>query len=225
MATASTLSWELTRNEIIEGALRKCQVLAKGQVPEAEDYTDCAIALNALIQSLVVDGMPLWKRTLVPITLVADQRDYALSNLVEVAQVVVTDDYSSVELEPRSLYDLNGLPNSTGKPINYTFLPGLENGVVRVWPTPGTPEATQYTLNVLVQKEVFTFSASTDTPDFPVYYTETLIYGLAARIAPEYGLGIEDRRELERMFRILKEDAKGMGDDVGSFYFQPDRRG
>lgn len=225
MATSSTLNWELTRNEIIEGALRKCQVLAKGQVPEAEDYTDCAIALNALIQSLVVDGMPLWKRTVVPITLVADQRDYALSNLVKVAQVIIKDSSSAVELEPRSIYDLNCLPLSTGKPVHFTFLPSLENGVLRVWPTPNTAEATQYTLDAIVQKEVFTFAASTDTPDFPVYYTETLIYGLASRIAPEYGVGIEDRRELERMFRILKEDAKGMGDDVGSFYFQPDRRG
>lgn len=223
MPTASTTTWELTRNEIIEGALRKCQVLAKGQVPETEDYTDCAVALNALIQSLVVDGMPLWKRVVVPITLVNGQRDYALSNLVKVAQVVIKDSTSSVELEPQSLYELNRLPISTGKPTQYTFLPGIENGTLRVWPTPTAAEATQYTIDAIIQREIFTFASATDTPDFPVYYTETLIYGLASRIAPEYGVGIEDRRELERMFRILKEDAKGMGDDVGSFFLQPER--
>lgn len=227
MATATTTSWELTRNEIIKAALRKCQVLAKGQEPEAEDLADGAEALNALIQTLSTDGMPLWKRTTTSITLVTGQRDYTVSNLWKVAQVLLktSDNETVYELREKSLYDLNILPQaSLGQPVHYSYLPQIENGVVRIWPTPDTTTAANKTLDVVSQKETSTFNASTDTPDFPTYWTEVLIYGLAHRLAPEYGVGLEDRQDLLQTYTRLKSEADGMGDEDGSLFFAPERR-
>jgi hypothetical protein len=226
MATASTVNWELTRNEIIRAALRKCQVLHKGQVPSAEDYTDGAEALNALIQTLSTDGMPLWKRVVQSVSLVDAQSDYTISNLWKVAQVTLRsiDDSSQYDLEKKSLYDLKHLPTQTsGHPNTYAYLPGIENGVVRVWPAPDATTAANKVLDVVFQKETSTFNASTDTPDFPVYWTEVLIYGLAHRLAPEYGVGLEDRQDLLQTYVRLKTEADGMGDEDGSLYFQPGR--
>jgi len=226
MATASTVNWELTRNEIIRAALRKCQVLHKGQVPSAEDYTDGAEALNALIQTLSTDGMPLWKRVVEPIPLVATQSDYTVSNLWKVAQVTLRsiDGSSQYDLGNKSLYDLKRLSTSPeGHPSSYTYLPGIENGVVRVWPTPDAGVAASKVIDVVFQKETSTFNADTDTPDFPVYWTEVLIYGLAHRLAPEYGVGLEDRQDLLQTYTRLKTEAEGMGDEDGSFYIQPER--
>ena len=227
MATSSTTSWELTRDEIIKAALRKCQVLSKGQVPSTEDYSDAAQALNALIQTLATDGMQLWKRATTSISLVAAQRDYTVANLWKVTQVLVKTSSGDFvhELQNKSLYDLNLIPSSSGLPVHYAYMPQIENGVVRIWPTPDATTASTKILEVVSQRETSTFNADTDTPDFPAYWTEVLIYGLAHRLAPEYGLGLPDRQDLLTTYTALKKEAEGYGDDDGSLYFAPDRRG
>jgi hypothetical protein len=228
MATSTILNWELTRDDIIKGALRKCQVLSKGQVPSAEDYLDATVALNALIQTLSTDGMQLWKRTVETRTLVASQSDYQVNNLWKVAQVVLRDiapGGTRYDLEQKSLYDLNSLPSSTvGHPISHTIVTQLENATVRLWPAPDTITAANKVIDIVFQRELYTFNAATDTPDFPVYWTETLIYGLAHRLAPEYGLGLQDRQDLLQTFQRLKADAEGYGDEDGSLYFAPNAR-
>jgi hypothetical protein len=226
MAVASNLVWEQTRNQIIEGALRKCQVLAKGQTPSAEDYTDCALALNNLIQTLSTEGMPLWKRTVVTITPVAGTKDYTVSNVWKITQVLLTDINSSTqyELENQSLYSLNTLPATAGQPVNYCVLPGLQDATLRVWPIPDSSTASNKRLSVVYQKEYGNFDLSTDTPDFPSYWTEALIYGLATRIAPEYGVPLEDRKALEITYEKTKAAAEGYMDEEGSFFISPERR-
>lgn len=225
MATASVVLWEQTRNQIIEGALRKCQVLAKGQTPSTEDYADCALALNNLIQTFSTEGMPLWKRTVVSVTPILSTRDYTVSNTWKIVQVLLTDVNSSTqyELENKSLYSLNTLPTTSGQPNAYAIIPGLQDIAIRVWPTPDAGTVANKRIQVVYQKEHGIFDVSTDTPDFPAYWTEALIYGLATRIAPEYGVPLEDRKALEYTYKEVKAAAEGYMDEDGSFYFSPDR--
>lgn len=224
MTTSAVTNWELTKNTIIESALRKCQVLAKGQTPDAEDYADCGEALNALLQTLGTEGMPLWKRVEQSIPLVAGTSEYTVANALKIAQIVVQDT-TVIELTKKSLYDLNMLPlNTSGYPIHYALLPELEDIGFRVWPTPDTGTAATKTLKVVFQKEYDSFNAAGDTPDFPAYWTEAIIYGLATRIAPEYGVPLQDRQVLMQEYMQVKNAAEGyMGED-GSLYFSPDWR-
>lgn len=228
MTISSVVSWELTRDDIIKSALRKCGVLAKGQTPSTEDYSDCAVALNALIQTLATEGMPLWKRTTDVVTMVAGTQSYTINNIWDVVQIVLLPAAggAAIELTGKSLYDFNRLPtNSTGSPVHYVYTPGIENGTVTLWPTPDASTASVKRLHVVYQKEFFAFDASTDTPDFPAYWTEALIYGLASRVAPEYGTPLQDRQMLEVAFEKAKKSAEGYGDENdSSWYFQPDRR-
>jgi hypothetical protein len=227
MATASTLTWKLSRDNIIEGALRKCGVLAKGQTPSSEDYEDCTEALNALIHFFATKGMPLWKRTTVQITPVSGTKDYVVNHVWKIVQVVLSDNTSGTQIEllPKSLYDLNRLPDTTsGQPVNFTVLAGLDTATLRVWPTPDASVAANKKLEVVYQKEFGAFSLSTDTPDFPAYWTEALVYGLAVRIAPEYGVPLQDRQDLQQQYRQALAAAEGYGDEDGSMYWMPDRR-
>ena len=99
MTTSSITSWELDRNSIIKSALRKLGVLAQGQTPSTEDYTNGAEALNSLIQTLSTEGMPLWKRTTVSITPVDGTASYTVSNVWKVVQVVLADNSSGTQIE------------------------------------------------------------------------------------------------------------------------------
>lgn len=227
MTTSSNTSWELTQDDIIKSALRKCGVLAKGQTPSTEDYADCTVALNALILTLSTDGMPLWKRTTVTTSLVAGTSTYTVNNLWKLAQVILSDvaGGTQIEVTPKSLYDFNKLPDLTsGMPVHYTYNPTLANGTLTLWPTPDAGNAAAKQLQLVYQKEFDGFFALTDTPDFPTYWTETLIYGLAKSIAPEYGVPLQDRQQLEITYQQVKNMAEGYGDEDGSLYFIPDRR-
>jgi hypothetical protein len=228
MATASTVSWELTRNDIIKAALRKIGALAKGQTPSTEDYDEAEEALNSLVSLYATDGMPLWKRTELNVVLVPGQQTYTLSNAVKVAQVVLRSSVGSTQYEliNKSLYDFNALPQgdeAEGTPVHWTFQPKIQDGTLRVWPTPDTSAASNYSLVAVVQKEFGTFTSSSDTPDFPTYWTDALIYGLAVRLAPEYGVPLEDRNELKKEAAEYKALASLYGDEDGSLFITPER--
>lgn len=224
MTTSAVTSWELDRNSIIKSALRKLGVLAQGQTPSTEDYTNGTEALNSLIQTLSTEGMPLWKRTTVQITPVAGTASYTVSNVWKIAQVILGNNNSGVQIEmmPKSYYDYKRLPDdTTGTPTNYAYSPGIENGTLYVWPTPDSGTATNNTIDVVYQKEFFSFNTSTDTPDFPAYWTDALIYGLAVRLAPEYGIPLQDRQMLMREYEQYKNAAEGYGDEDGGLFFSP----
>jgi hypothetical protein len=229
MATATTTSWELTRNEIINAALRKIGVIAKGQTADSEDLINGAQALNSLIQLFATDGMPLWKRTEVSVTLVDGQQTYTLTNTVKLAQVVLraTAGATQYPLIQKSLYDFNALPQgdeSEGTPVHYTFQPKIQDGTLRVWPTPDSGAASAYTLIAVIQKEFGTFVSATETPDFPPYWTDALVYGLAQRLAPEFGIPIEDRSLLAKEAAEYKAMATMYGDEDGSLFIAPEPR-
>lgn len=226
MATSGNTNFELDRDDIIEAALRKVGRLALGQTPEPEEYTSAGIALNSLLTLYSTDGMPLWKRTTTTHTLVNGTASYTITAAIKLAQVVLQSLTSDVQYEitEKSLYDFNQLPTSDGSlPIHYTYSPGISNGTVTVWPTPDASAAAEYRLVTITQKKFDGFFSSTDTPDFPSYWSDALIYGLAVRLAPEYGVPLQDRQLLLKEAESYRLMASSYGDEDGSIFFQPDR--
>jgi len=69
MATSGSYDFDLTRNEIITSALRKCGAVAQGESPSAEQISEGAEALNVIVKDL--DSFRLWKREWQNKTLVA----------------------------------------------------------------------------------------------------------------------------------------------------------
>src|SRR5687768_2986396 len=78
MTTSADTTYELTRNNIIEAAMRKCGRLAKGVSADSTDLSNGQQALNAIIAEFQTLGMPLWARKDYSVTLVASQRDYTI---------------------------------------------------------------------------------------------------------------------------------------------------
>lgn len=229
MATSGNTTWELTRDQIISATLRKLGVLAEGQVATTEQITNGAEALNSLIALFQTKGMPLWKRTEQIIPLVLGQQTYSITEAVKVPQVVLQylNNTTQYELYEKSLYDFNQLPQgniNAGIPVHYYFQPGIQNGTLGIWPVPDAGTVTNNQLKVVKQKKFDGFFAAGETPDFPSYYTDALIYTLAVRLAPEYGIPVQDRQQLKSEAKEYTDDAFNYGDEDGSLYFMPDRR-
>ena len=93
-----------------------------------------------------------------------------------------------------------------------------------VFPTPSSTEATGNQIYLVHQRPFTDFNASTDVPDFPQEWYDAVVYGLAVRLAPEYGVPIDQRQVLGREAADIKQAALSFGTEEGSLFFMRDYR-
>lgn len=230
MTTSSVYEYQLTKNQLIESALRKLGVLAEGQTPSAQNYLDSTITLNTVIAELKSAGMPLWARveySFIPVTNVYSiGSGMTLNTLfpVRLLQAYRTENNTKIPMELVSRQDFNILPNSsTGSPIKLNYQPFVNYGVVSLWPTPAASNTATVTLVYQRPFQYFTTS-TTETLDFPEEWYSAIIYNLAVRLAPEWGVPLPDRQLLIQEAKMYTEDALLNGQEDASFYIQPERR-
>lgn len=112
-------------------------------------------------------------------------------------------------------------PNKTTKssPTQVYYDPKLGNGVMYLWPAPNTVRD-----RILFDfaRPLEDFDAAANNPDFPVEWLDPLIYGLAVRLAPQYGVPLDQREWLRSEAMRMKDSLLGWDDEMESTYFQPD---
>ena len=229
MTTSSIYSYQLTRNQIIESALRKLGVLAEGQTPSTQNYSDGTMALNTVISQLRAVGMPLWARseyTFTPTTntyTIGTGMTLSTPFPVKLLQAFRTDMGAKIPLEIVAREDFNILPTSSnGSPIKINYQPFVNYGTISLWPTPTSTNTA--TITLVYQRPYQYFTASTETMDFPEEWYNAIIYHLAVRLAPEWGVPLPDRQMLMQEAKMYTEDAAMVGQEDGSFFVMPERR-
>lgn len=235
MATSGIFAYQPTRNEIIEASLRKLGVLAEGQVPSSDNYTTATYALNALLAEFRTLGMPLWERRLYSFSPTASVTAYNIGSgetldtpyPLKIFQAYRIDSASSsrVQMDIIADYNFNMLPsNSSGTPIQLTYTPRVNYGVLKLWPTPDTNAASNSTITIVYQRPMEYSGNSTQTLDIPEEWLNAVIYNLAARLAPEWGIPLPDRQALEATAEKVLDRALDFGSEDGSLFFQVTRR-
>jgi len=230
MATSGSTDYSQTRDDIIKRALRLIGALAQGESPTTDQVTEAAVALNGLVKAWEADGMPLWAIKERAITLQANTNTYTLNTPkpLKVIQAWYRNTASNVDVPMRVItrdeYNRLGNKSSTGTPIQVYYEPRRDDGVLHVFPTPSATDAANVSIYIVYQAPFDDFDQATDTPDFPQEWYDAVTYGLATRLAPEYGLPIPDRKTLWQEMCIIKQDALNFGLEEGSIYFQVDRR-
>ena len=234
MATSGDTTYELTRNELIQSAMRKIGALATGQTPSSEDYTNGQIALNSLISNLQGLGLTIWKRGEVSVTLTANRNytigigqtvNVAFPLRIETAHLITTTGGARQELEIMGRAEFSRLnATSTGSPTSISYQPKINLGVLSVWPIPDTASQTDKTILLTVRTAFEGFTTSTETPDLPQEWQLPLIYGTAVLLAPEYGIPLNDRSHLMKEYQMYLDLATmaTQGEDE-SVFFQVDR--
>lgn len=234
MTTSGTTLFELSRDSIISAALRKIGALADGQTASSTQLTNGQEALNSLAVRFQTLGMPLWKRAQYSLTLVNGTATYTIgvgqtTNTafpIKLHSAVLRHTSGSVQDMIRvSREEFNLLTTaSTGKPVEYTYQPLVNYGVLKVWPTPDSTTASSYTMELTYTAPVQGFTSSAETPDFPQEWQLALIYGLAVLLAPEYGVPLNDRSELKKEAKQYLDDALDFNYENTSIFFQRDER-
>lgn len=236
MSTSGSTTFEMNRDEIIESALRKVGAVSEGQIASTQAITDAATALNAMLKTFQAKGMPLWaiKETLFPLTAT---RQYSIGigamvdtpaplKIIQATLLDTSTPPSNQNILPMNIYthyDYNLLTtqDSTGYPIHLMYEPLLPNGSINIWPTPDSYSVANRVIRIVYQRPFEDFVAATDTPDFPSYWSEALIYGLASRLAPEYGVALQDRQLMIKEAQYFLDEALSFGTEEGSFSIQP----
>ena len=124
----------------------------------------------------------------------------------------------------REEYNRLGNKTSLGQPIQLFYEPLLTTGVVHLFPVPDTTSIADCTVVLVYQRPFEDFDASTDNPDFPQEWFNAIKFGLADLLAPEYGLPLQERQDLARRAKSLRDTALGFGTEEGSLYFMADKR-
>lgn len=235
MSSGST-NFSITRDQLIEGALRLCGVLAQGESPSTDQVSEAAEALNMLVKAWEADGMPLWAIKTLGIPLTASTASYRIGltqtvdtpKPLKIIQAWNRDSTSDVDIPLRILtkQEYNQLGNKTteGNPVQVYYDPQNTYGDLYVFPVPTATEATNNQIYIVYQRPFEDFDASTDEPDFPQEWYEALKYGLASRLAGEYQLSMQVRQFLKGEANEAKELALSFGTEEGSLYFQVDSR-
>lgn len=233
MTTSNVTTFSMTGDQIVNAALRKIGVLSEGVVANASQLSTGTEALNVMLKTFMTDGMPLWATSEYSVTPAASLTyTFGIGQTINIpAPLKVTqvflkrNDLSNTQpLEQRTRYDYNLLSSfdTNGVPTCYWYEPLNQTGVLHVWPQPDTDTITNQKIIVVYQRPFFDQVTGTDTLDFPQWWHEAVIFGLAWRLSMEYGLPIADRQEAQRIAEFFHTNAMSYGTEEGSMYIIPD---
>jgi len=230
----STLN-QLTRDQYTEAATRKLGVVADGQTLEAINYTNGALAFNALISELRSLGMPLWARNNYSFGLTLNTTNYEIGvgqtlntpyplKMLQAYRVDVGNT-TRIPIEIQPDFNFNLYPSSSGgRPIQLSYQPKVNTGTIKVWPVPDADAVSNSTITIVYSRPTDYMDTSGDVLDMPEEWTNPIIYNLAVRLAPEWGIPLPDRQMLETTAEKMLQRVLENGTEDGNLFFQPMRR-
>lgn len=245
MATSGTYSWTSSRDFIIQEAFRKIGRLGDFETLDTNRLNVGINAINPLVKALHADGMPLWAikdETIAMsnfynlpanqyVTIGPGMTIAQLDKPLKIIQAIRRDPSVSTSVidVPMNIYtweDYERLSykNTQGAPIHLYYQPQRITGNLVLWPQPDSYWNTNGFLYIRYHRPFQDFNASTDEPDFPVEWHEALIYLLAVRLAPTYGVPLQEREILSKEAEKAKELALSFGTEEGSLFLHPAHR-
>ena len=198
MATSGTTVFSVSRDSIINAALRGLHVYGPTDSIPPADITYCAEALNIMVKAWAIKGMLVWTVGQVAVPMVANQATYLIGPTATGIGSVVTNlpmrvfsafmrdstgNDVDIKVESRFDYNLLGQKASTGRPNQMFYDKSFPNGTVTLY---NVPIDNTYTLFLTTQRQIQDFNLSTDNPDFPQEFYQALKWGLMDEIALEY---------------------------------------
>lgn len=227
MATSGTYNFTMSRDDIINAALRLTTRFSADDVVPPQDITNCAQALDLLCKEMVTEGLPLWCIKQYAVPMVANTATYNLSTItgMTLPQKVLdafirTPAGNDTMLVPVSRwdYDMNGIKTAPGTPNQYYYDPQLGAGVLTVYNVPIDASNTIY---VTVQRQIQDAGISTTNPDFPQEAFRMLKWCLADEIALDYSTPAAAMARIEKKAMQLRKEFFDYEQENASVFFTP----
>jgi len=243
MAVTGTSTFTVTRNQIIEAALRGLAVLEEGAQPTATALENGSFALNLIMKKWQTHGIKLWTITELTIPLTANQTTYNIGPAGSAPTVdLVTDKplrliqsfLRNTSVSPQvdipmtiisqQEYNILGSKFSTGTTNSVFYMPYTTYGTVSVFLTPDTNTATNYDLHLTVQRPIYDIKNANDNFDFPSEWFLALKWALMAEMASDYDKTLQDKTYYDGKALQFQKDLEDWDIEHSSTFFQPDVR-
>lgn len=237
MATSSSTNFATTRDGLINGALRLVGAIGQGETGTASQISEAADTLNMMVKSFMNYGMPLWAVKSYTGTLVASDNTYDIglsktwntAKPLKIYNAYMHNTSTNIDVPVRIIsrdeYLRFSGKTAEGFPVNLYYDPQNTHGNIYLYPTPSSATASANTLVLVYQRPFEDFDAAADEPDFPQEWYEVIKYGLAVRLAGEYGLERFARKMLQEEFQYMLAQAQGFNQEEVSLFFTPDTSG
>jgi len=235
MALTASTDYSIDKDTLIKASLRLIGVGSIDEDPTEDEIDQAAVALNIMVKAWQTDGLQLWQIREYDLTPVDGQIQYSLgSATVGSRPMRIIDAYrresstlidvALIKLSREEYWNLSD-KDATGTPTQYYYDIQLTNGLLNVWPTPDSTFAANSIFKILYQKPFDDVDVSpTDSFEFPSEWYEAIKYGLAVRLAPEYGIPRADRTLLHQEATFVKDEVMSWDQEDSSIYFEPEYR-
>jgi hypothetical protein len=240
MTTSGTYSYTSNRDFIITEAFRKAGGLGDGEPLDDARKQIGVNALGPMVKALQAHGLNVWTIdekfvdlsvfSSAPAVTIGDgmtvDLDYKPLKLLE-AQRYIDVELTSTPMIRWTNREWQEQPNKfqTGTPTHVYYRPDAYNGWLHVWPMPDAYWQANGALSLVFQRPIQDIGEGTAEVDFPAEWHEALIYQLAVRLAPNYGMAINDRSALRQEAKEALDLALSFDQEEGSLYIRPDRNG
>lgn len=219
MATTATKN----AGRIVTRAFRKIGVVSPGVPLDASDMVEGLDVLNDMLKAWQLTGLRLYTRATGTITLLDATAAYAMPSRTLRIETIRYKPATGNEIPMLRLsgQEYDELPNkaSAGTPTQFFHDRRREVSTIYTWPVIAI--ASGATLEWTGLGEVADITASSDSVDAPAEWYEAIIHGLAARLAYDYQIELQERALLAQQARSLYDTAMA-GDLAESVTFGPD---
>jgi len=227
-ATSGVSNFTVNRDSIVRRALRIVGAFTSTDLPRPEQSADAITVLNTMLKTWSIEGY-LWLRQFHTVTLIQLINNYKLgpsspTPIDRPVHVFNGNRKSSVgnEIPMTQLTrsEWMAVPNKTaqGVPVQFYYDAQTGDGVLYVWPTPQT--GTTDILILDIDRQIDIMVDSLDGFDFPPQWYDAITYSLAARLAPEYGMPLAERKVLQKEAMTFVMSASTDDRDLGSVHFE-----
>lgn len=185
-----TVTGTITTQDLIADALRKIGVVAEDEPMTADQAANGLRAWNRLLKSWQNRGYNLWTvATLsIPLTTAASYTMSPVRPIRILNARLVRDGIETPMIQmTRQEYDALPVKTSTGLPTQFYYDKQREAALFYVWPV--LVAASGETVNVTYEREAEDQTLA-GVPDIPGEWWEAAVYGLAARLADDYGQNV-----------------------------------
>lgn len=190
----------MTAQEIIQAAMRKLGVYASGETPTTNELADGLSALQSMLRAWSGRRLVVFSSVKDTLTLVAGTASYtwgsggtlATSRPHNVLGAYITDSDNvsfKIDIITEGQYRIISNKTLSGRPDKMFMHMLYPLAYIYLYAVPDIA----YTLNIDSMKpftETSSFSALSDTLQFPSNYEEPMIYNLAIRLGSEFGKAV-----------------------------------
>lgn len=231
-----TYGYSTSRDFIITEAFRKIGALGDGETIDSTRLDIGAGILNPMVKALSAHGLNIWTLDKITIPLsywrgspsivIGPTGDFIIPyKPLKLHEAVRIDGESVVPFILLSNKDYVNQTNKFGQgvPTMVYYQPFSTFGVLSLWQVPDSYWS-EKTIECTFQRQFADFNSGTDEPDFPPEWHEALIYQLAIRLAPNYGLPPNDRTMLKQEAKEALAMALASDQDEPSLFIKASRR-